>query len=271
MKQTFTIVWVEDKPRAMASQIEEIQKYLEDKSFSPNIIMDEDGSKFKAAIKEKTAIDIIVTDKNVTSTLSGIDVIKILKSKRKLTDVLFYSSKGFEREDVYKEHYGFIEIVEGKQIVGPLKKLIDKNLRRCEDMVLLRGLVLSMIIDLELKINEFFAVYFQIAEKNMPHFQNFFLESKYGSLIGKKATLSKILKENRIDKDFPGLAGQVQKLGEERNFLAHCKADKKDRNILVCMGEKETFDRSRISSIVDRVNEATSSLEELIEKFQTKK
>lgn len=271
MKQTFTIIWVEDKPRAMASQTEEICEYLEDKNFAPNIVMDETGDKFKAAIKDKLPIDIVVTDKNITDKMNGIEVIKTLKSKRKLTDVLFYSSKGFELEEIYKQHYGFVEIVEGKNIADRLKKLIDKNLLRCEDIVLMRGLVLSMIIDLELKINEFFAAYFQIPDKNMPHFQNFFLESKYGSLMGKKATLSKILKENKADKDFPGLMGQVERLGVERNLLAHCKVDDMDKNILVCMGEKETFDRNRINSIVDRVNEASANMDELIVKFHSKR
>lgn len=270
MKQTFTIVWVEDKPRAMKSQVDAIKEHLAGKNFDANIILDNDGTKFNQAISALQPIDIVVTDKNLPDSMDGLTVIRTLKQKRRLTDVLFYSAKGFNADDVRKEHYGFVEIVEGKDIIDQLKKLVDKNLKRCEDIVFLRGMVLSMIIDLELKVNEFFANYFEIPSKTILHFHNFMLENKYNSLAGKKTTLAKILKENKIEKDFEGLGNQISKLAEERNLLAHCKTDPAKRNILVCMGDAEEFDKRRINSILEKVNKASEHLENLIKKYPPK-
>lgn len=270
MNPTFTIIWVEDKPRAMKSQVDAIREYLKSKNFEPNIILDEDGKKFQKAITDKTPIDIVVTDKNLPDPMDGITIIKILKQKGKLTDVLFYSAKGFNPDDVRQEHYGFVEIVEGKEIEDQLKKLINKSLQRCEDIVFLRGMVISLIIDLELKVNEFFARYFEIPQDTLEHFHNFILENRYNSLAGKKSTLSKILKENKIEKDFEGLSSQINTLGEERNLLAHCKANPKRKNVLICMGDEEEFNKRRINGILQRVNKASEHLENLIKKYPSK-
>jgi CheY-like chemotaxis protein len=271
MKQTFTVIWIEDTPRAMKSQVEAIKDYLTEKNFDANIILDDDGTKFNEAIKASQSIDIVVTDKNLPAPMDGVTVIKTLKQKRRLTDVLFYSAKGFDPDVVRNEHYGFIEIVEGKDIIDHLKKLVDKNLKRCEDIVFLRGMVLSMIIDLELKVNEFFANYFEVPSKTIAHFHSFMLESKYNSLAGKKTTLSKILEENKIKENFKGLVTQISELAEDRNLLAHCKTDPTKKNILVCMGDEQEFDKKRINNILEKVNKASEHLENLIKKYPPKR
>lgn len=270
MNQAFTIIWIEDKPRAMKSQVDAIREYLKGKNFEPNIILDENGNQFKKAITDRISIDIVVTDKNLPDPMDGITVIQILKQKGKLTDVLFYSAKGFDPDEVRQKHYGFVEIVEGKDIEDKLKRLIDKNLKRCEDIVFLRGMVISLIIDLELKVNEFFAGYFEIPKDTLEQFHNFILENKYNSLAGKKSTLAKILKENKIEKEFEGLSSEVDKLAGDRNLLAHCKADPAKKNVLICMGEEEEFDKRRINGILHRINKASEHLERLLKKYPPK-
>jgi CheY-like chemotaxis protein len=267
MNPTFTIIWVEDKPRAMKSQVDAIREYLKSKNFEPNIVLDEDGKRFQEAIKDKIPIDIVVTDKNLPGPMDGIKIIRTLKQKGELTDVLFYSAKDFDPEDVRQEHYGFVEIVEGKEVEDQLKKLINKNLKRCEDIVFLRGMVISLIIDLELKVNEFFANYFEIPIKNTENFHNFILENKYSSLAGKKSTLSKILKEHKLESEFEGLGNKLNLLSEDRNLLAHCKADPVNKNVLISMGDKEPFDKPRINKILERIHVVSEQLDNLIKRF----
>jgi len=267
MNPTFTIIWIEDKPRTVGSQVDAIEKYLKSRNFEPNIIRDEDGQQFQNAIKNKIPIDIVVTDKNLTESMDGIDIIKILKQKKRLTDVLFYSAKGFDPEDVRKEHYGFVEIVEGKEVLEPLKLLVDKNLKRCEDIIFLRGMVISMIIDLELEVNEIFVKYFKIPKVVQEHFHNFILENQYISLGGKVVTLENIIKKRGLAKDFKEMLQGIRELANNRNLLAHCKKDPKDKNVLICMGEKKSFDKNKINMILDKTNEVSVSLNNLISKL----
>lgn len=273
MKQTFTIIWVEDKPRAMKSQIEEIKGYLQEKNFEPSIVIDENGKGLQDYLKKKQPIEIIVTDQNLTDQIDGLSILKLLKQKKVLTDVLFYTTKqGLTPNDVYNQHYGFVEFVKGKDaIVEPLKRLIDKSLRRYEDIIFLRGIVISMIIDLELKVNEFFVNYFKIPKDNQKHFHNFILENQYNSLGGKVLTLENIIEKQGLTKQFKKILQGIRELANNRNLLAHCKADPKNKNILICMGKEKKFDKNKINEIIEKVNEASEHLDKFIAEFPSKK
>lgn len=268
MKQTFSILLVEDKPRAMKGQMEEIKNYLDKKDFKLDLILDETGENVEEILKTKD-VDIVLTDKNLTDENSGIDVINVIRNSGFPIDVLFYSAINFDVDGIHSQtdHYGFVKIVEGKTIVEPLERLIDKNIKRCQDIVFLRGLVISRVIDLELKINDFFIKYFEIPEKNKIHFNNFILENKFNSLFGKKKTLSMILEENEIKQKCSGLLKKIDYLEEQRNLLAHCKTDPGNKNILISMGEEETFDREKINSILKKINVVSGQLDDLIKKF----
>jgi hypothetical protein len=273
MKQTFTIIWVEDNPDAMTSQIEEIKEYLQEKNYEPCIIIDENGKGLQDCLKKKQPIEIIVTDQNLTDQIDGLGILKLLKQKKLLTDVLFYTTKqGITSDDVYNQHYGFVEFVKGKSaIVDPLKRLIDKSLKRYEDIIFLRGVVISMIIDLELKVNEFFVSYFKIPKKNQEHFHNFILENQYNSLGGKVVTLENIIEKQGLKKQFDKILQGIRELANNRNLLAHCKADPNNKNVLICMGKAKKFDKSKINEIIGKVNEASEHLDEFIAEFPPKK
>jgi hypothetical protein len=273
MIQTFTIIWVEDNPDAVEPKIEEIKEYLTEKNFEPNIIIDETGKGLQGYLREKRVIDIVVTDHNLTDKMNGLSILKLMKDKKVLTDVLFYTTKGgLKPETVYNQHYGFVEFVQGKEsIVEPLKRLIDKNLQRFEDIVFLRGMVICMIIDLELKVNEFFAKYFKIPEDNQEHFHNYILENQYNSLGGKVKTLEHIAKKHGLEKTFKKILESIRVLANNRNVLAHCKADPKNKNILICMGEPKKFDKDAINEIIGKVNEVSENLDELVKNFLPKK
>jgi CheY-like chemotaxis protein len=270
MKQTFTILQVDDKPGAMKGQMKDVEKYLDKKDFKLELIIDETGETVEETLKTGD-VDIVTIDKNLADEdeMSGIDVINVIRNNGFPIDVLFYSAIDFDVDEIHSktDHYGFVEVVEGKTIVEYLKRLIDKNIKRCQDIVFLRGKIISSVIDLELKINDFFVKYFKIPEKNKIHFNNFILENKYSSLFGKKKTLSMILEENEIKQEFSGLLSKINHIEEQRNLLAHCKTDPRNKNILISMGEEETFDRKKINSILKKINVVSGQLDDLIEKF----
>lgn len=262
MKQTFTILLVEDKPEVLKSQIEEIKIYLQEKEFDPIIIENKTGENIDNILKDNN-IDILVTDENITEQISGSDIIKLIKSKNLLIDILFYSANGIKLEELSEniDHYSFIKIVEGKKISEPLKKLIDKNIKRCNDIVFLRGMVISESIDMELKINDFFAMYFIKTPKcKRDIFNDFILENRNTSMFAKITTLSKLLDKHNLKEKYP-IITKLNEISKERNLLAHSK--KEQNNILVSMGDKEEFDRTRIRKILAKIKKVCESLEKL--------
>jgi len=274
MRQVFTILLVEDKPEAMKSQIEEIEEYLQDKDFKPDIIIDKTGAKTRETLVNNN-VDIVVTDKNIVEETegveikSGMDVINLIKDIEKWTDVLFYSARGFDKNKVLGEmgNYGFVEIIEGKEIVDDLKKLIDKNLNRCQDIVYLRGMLLSKIIDLEQEVNDLFVKYFNISDKKEEHFHNLVLENRF-SLEAKKTALSKIIKEDaEIKSEFKKLLDNLDDIAKQRNLLAHCKVHPEMKNTLISIGSEKEFDKERINEIIEKIKSVSEDLDKLSEKL----
>lgn len=274
MRQVFTILLVEDRPEVMKSQIEEIKEYLRDKDFEPDIIIDKTGTKTRKTLEDNN-VDIVVTDKNIVEEekggeiKSGMDVIKLITEIGNWTDVLFYSTRGFDRDKVREEigNYGFVEIVEGKEIVDDLKKLIDKNLNRCQDIVYLRGMLLSKIIDLELKVNDLFVKYFNISDKKEEHFHNLVLENRF-SLEAKRTALSKIINKNtEIKLEFSELLKHLDDIAKQRNLLAHCKLHPTKKNTLVTIGQEKVFDKKRIGEILEEIKSVSEDFDKLSEKL----
>ena len=274
MRQTFTILLVEDRPEVMKSQIEEIEEYLRDKDFEPDIIIDETGAKTRKTLEDNN-VDIVVTDKNIVDEekggkiKSGMDVIKLITEIGNWTDVLFYSTRGFDKSKVLDEigNYGFVEFIEGKEIVDDLKKLIDKNLNRCQDIVYLRGMLLSKIIDLEQEVNAFFVKYFNIPDEKEAHFHDLVLENRF-SLESKKTALSKIIKEDaEIKSEFKKILDNLDDIAKQRNLLAHCKVHPEMKNTLISSGSEKEFDKERINEILEKIKSVSEDLDKLSEKL----
>jgi hypothetical protein len=274
MKMKFKILWVEDQPSSISDKKEAIEEFLKENNFDPDIEMIDDIEHIETILDEKIKddVDIIVTDNNLKDDgddiFNGLSVIKKIGEKGVLVDVLFYSTPDFDEEDITKYHR-FVEIVKDKtKILKPLKKLIKKNIRRCEDPIFLRGYILSRVVDLEIELNELFEIYFKINNISKLHFHNFLMENRNFSLFGKKAALSKIISANEsILKDIVSL-NKLQEIGEERNILAHSKIDSTKPNCFISMGEQKEFNRDRLKKLLKKINDALSEINSMKEKLK---
>ena len=255
----------------MKNQFNAIEQYLSDKGFKMELIPNETGEGVVKDLKEGN-VDIVVTDKNISEHWDAARVIKNIRDSGFFTDILFYSAGEFDPEQVRNElgKYGFVEIVEGAEIVYILQRMIDKNLARYEDIVLLRGTVISRTIDLELRINEFFAAYFKIPEDRMESFHDFVLENRYNPLSGKATALQEILKKEKIDSQFKGIKARLQDVEHNRNLLAHCKRHPDQKNCLITMGEHKTFGKKEICKLMETTNNLSNQLDRLMEELKLK-
>ena len=151
MTETFTILWVEDKKSVVDEQIDDIEKYLKELGFKLVILYDDEGSEVENFIQQNPDIEIIVTDFNISEDYNGIDIIKLVREEGKLIDILLYSvvPDVYEDVEILKKvgHYGFIEFMQGKDVAEKLKLIIDKNIRRSQNIIFLRGFVISKVID----------------------------------------------------------------------------------------------------------------------------
>lgn len=260
---TFTILLVDDNPDSMKSQIKEARDYLKEKNLDLKVLEDRSGRKIETHLHDEV-VDIILLDNKISESHLGIDLFKTIRKADPLVDILFYSGKPGQEETFEKaRHYIFTEVVEGRKIILKLKKLIEKNLSKWNDIYLLRGVVISKIIDLELEINSFFEKYFNVHAEKVLDFHNFVLENKYNSLEGKKQTLTKIYEKRGLRKTSAKLRDHLDTLQKERNLLAHCKKHPDKENCLISMGNEVIFDKKRIDCILAKVIEARKEFDSL--------
>lgn len=269
MSQPFTILWIEDKERVITSQEREIRDFLGELGFELNLLTDTQGDAFSRLLDENP-VDVVIVDYNLSEDFKGSDVIKIIREKGLLIDVLFYSviEDVFKDKELYEAlgHYGFVVTHNDKDVIIPLRRLIEKNIRRCQDIIFLRGLVITRVIDIELQINEFLGRYFKIPAGTINEFYDFILENKYNPLGGKVVTLENIVKSHNLEKEFKGWLQEIRQLSNARNELAHCKADPDNKNCLISMGTPKIYDRGDIYKILEKIKRVSENLDKLVEK-----
>ena len=196
--------------------------------------------------------DIVFVDKNLNGT-SGIDVIDSIRRKYLFLDILIYSRANIESDDHARiNNYGLVETDHKKeQIVDRLKTLIDKNLSKWEDIVFLRGSVISKIVEIETDINDaLMRMFLPSDESRREKFRDFFLENSAITLEAKKEILRKITK----GEDRPFSVKDLEYLQRYRNRLAHCKRSETNPDVLVTMGEGLEIGRDEIKEVFKKAD-----------------
>lgn len=159
MNIDFNILWLEDNDEWYSAEKEDIEEYILGFCFTPKIIRLKSipNDELEAAIKNKR-FDLIFADLNLDKSDKGNIAIQYLRDKNILADALFYSTDGIEQiKSVMKN-----EVLEGvylslrDEILFPkkAKELIDKIIKRSEDILNVRGLVMDNVSEFDEKLKD---------------------------------------------------------------------------------------------------------------------
>ena len=248
-KNPFKIVIVDDNLTSVRGYIKEIRFFLTNQyNLELDLIEVEKASDVPDKIDE--TVDIVVIDKNLGTgdDAEGIRLINSIRERHRLSDIQIYTAGRMKLSDLEMiSDCGFVDIVrDRRQFVDRLQTLIERNLSKWSDIIYLRGVVISRIIELEGEINDVLMEVFSPHEGSQEKFRNFLLENSHITLFAKTKILSK-LANPKDGKPFS--IGDLCDLQESRNLLAHCKRSKTDPNILIKMGEELQIDSSEIKKI----------------------
>lgn len=262
--KNFTIILVDDHHENMEKDMDEIDDYLAKKGFTLQLLKSKKGEKVDEYLNTHD-VDIILADKNLGKGKTGEEVVKQVREKNFLTDVLYYSGVSIDNDDVTKlGKYLSVEIIKDRKVVPTLKKMIDKNLQKWDDVVFLRGIVISETIELETKVNKFFTKYFQVSGTKLDHF-DLILEGTAISLEGKKQALTKII-ENVGLSELGTINADIKNAQDDRNILAHSRHDPSTK-AFISRGNKHHFDKTKLIKTLQRIERASKSLDDAIEKL----
>ena len=266
---TFTILLIDDAPKTMYKPQKDAKNYLVKEGMELNWIENSTGQNITEQLKQE-AVDIVLVDQNIGEQVKGSDILKDIRQENWFVDAIFYSVHE-DQEGIFQDasRIEYTEVVEGREVWQTLKRLIEKNLARWNDLRLLRGVAISRTIDLELEINAFLENYFEINNEKMDDFRNFVLENSANSFEGKRRTLNKIAVKLNMKTSLKVLNTHLDVVQGARNRLAHCKVDESEPNKLVCMGQPEDFDKKRIDNLLVCIRKASLELEKISAKIST--
>lgn len=203
MNTTFTIVWFEDNDDWYKITEGEITAYLLKHNFMPEIV------RFKSVDMERIdkecstrAFDLILADLALLNgETTGTQAISALRKKQILADALFYSSTGIDRLDRAMKD----EVLEGVYrsnrdalfFQPKCEALINKAIKRSEDIINIRGLLMDTVSEFDDKLREAIQKYLGIADSEKIEALNKFAVGLVTSQSdSNKAKAEKIRKDN---------------------------------------------------------------------------
>lgn len=158
MNTSFKILWFEDELTWFNMERMRVNAILQ-KHYLTSDINRKDGGDVSLSELTKQDYDLILMDYKLAEGTTGDTIAVALRDCNVLTDILFYSSEEQNMISAIMEQNPPIDGVyltkrDYKIFTDKVEKLIEKIVRRSEDVVNLRGFVLDNTSDFEVRIRE---------------------------------------------------------------------------------------------------------------------
>lgn len=165
MNYIFKILWFEDEPTWYRMQVNRIEQLMNKHCLKADIKR-KTGDDFDLADLYGNEFDLILMDYKLASGKTGDAIISSIRSQNILTDILFYSSQYDEMLAAIQTFFPPIDGVyytnRKLELFQPkIEKLVNKIVKRSEDLINLRGFVLDNSCDFEVRVKEILNIAWQ--------------------------------------------------------------------------------------------------------------
>lgn len=167
MNTQFNILWFEDTDEWYEAMKEEVEEYIKSLCFIPNFIRYKSlNNNELEEIVQETPFDLVFADLNLRESTQGNEAIKLLRENSVLADALFYSTDGIEKiKNVMTS-----EVLEGVYLSyrdeylfpDKAKLLVDKVVKRSEDILNIRGMLMDNVSEFDEKLKDLIRKYLSI-------------------------------------------------------------------------------------------------------------
>lgn len=203
MNTRFKILWFEDEIAWFRMEQKHIEEFLEKYCLLPEINR-KDGDDFDINELTGNDYDLILLDYKLASGQTGDKIVAEIRNNNILTDVLFYSS---EEEEMLKALLLAKPYIDGVYLTKrdytifteKAGNLIDKIIRRSEDLVNLRGFVMDEVSDFEVRIKDVLNdVWDRLTEEERASLEDSTRKTIKRNECRSKKTQQKVMSENPI-------------------------------------------------------------------------
>lgn len=271
MNLNYRIVWVDDTQGWVQSVEPYITEHLKENGYEPKIDFFENGADLENKCAE-TDLDLLIIDYHLPGE-NGDELISKVRRSGSFTEIVFYSQSWPSVKD-FSAMDGVFRC-ERDDAVDRIKSVIDLTLHKLKDLGVIRGLIVTEAIDLEIKIEEMIVLMF---EEKGEYFRTRVLDEVWCDFGKKSGFLNGILKDmiKRCDED--SRKEELKKIKEvfnefdkevidHRNILAHSRKTEKDGKIVLEGVNSRTkniqFDRNWLDSMRANLKKHKANLSEL--------
>lgn len=224
MDMTFRIIWFEDVEEWFNTTSRRVARYIKDKNYKVEILRVEKASDFDLREHKLENYDLLIVDyelekiyeQNGVKSIYGSEIIHMIRDGNFVNDVLFYSSHGFDVINTVMKREGlqgvFVADRNNGEFIEKVKLLIDKAVRRADNLINIRGVVMDTTSDFDNKIRDLISISWPILGEK---------EKKIACDIKKKILKDNIKTAERLDKKYPEInIHSIDNLLDERDFSA---------------------------------------------------
>ena len=215
-------------------------------------------------IFDENEVDIVLVGDYPGGAVEGERFARGIIRRNPLIDVLMYGLGGIKAsvpEDF--SQYTAIQTHGTRTYSDAAVEMIRMHRQKWNDVIFLRGMVVSQIVDVESRLNDALAAYFRMDSGRGGHFEELVLENSLYSLEGKKQTLKSLTRRLGIEDEWSGMDGMLSHLQSTRNKIAHCEVDPDDINRITSMGKTYHYDRRSMRKILKSARGARRRLERI--------
>lgn len=165
MDITYKILWFEDTDEWFETLGRRIQRYIGNKNLLCQIDRIYSVDQFDLSKYNMQEYDMFIVDLRLADSGTGTHIINTIRNADYVNDILFYSSEGAEQlSEILKENRMegvFITDRNHKSFMSKAERLIDKAVRRAENIINIRGIVMDETSEFDNQMGEFIYAAFQ--------------------------------------------------------------------------------------------------------------
>ncbi len=158
MDINYKILWFEDTDDSFNTLSRRTKTYVEKRNLKCSIERVFGVEEFDMNQYELDTYEIIVVDLKLLHGSRGYDIINMIRQGKCVNDVLFYSSEGVDELNSIMREYRlegvFVCDRNHKEFMPKIQQLIDKSIRRSENIINIRGIVLDETSEFDTQICE---------------------------------------------------------------------------------------------------------------------
>ena len=224
MDLTFRIIWFEDVDEWYNTTSRRVSRYIKNKIFKVDIMRVKKASNFDLTGYQLQNYDLLIIDyelekiyeKDGVKNIYGTEIIHMIRNGNFLNDILFYSSHGFDVINQVMKQEGlqgvFIADRNNGEFLEKVQLLVDKAIRRAENLINIRGIVMDTTSGFDNKIRDLISIIWPILGDK---------EAGIANDIKKKILMENIKTAEKLDKKYSNIdANNIDDLLSERDFSA---------------------------------------------------